>query len=124
MQKPAQIWFIDRNHGIATNESVLAGLRVLSEDDDLVDDYPELRGAILVSSISRQHDGIRGRATEVLKTILNHATRNSKAVFLIPASGGELTTEQLAEWYARHGFAHYAEGMVYNLSPSGRSGEF
>lgn len=119
MQRPTKIWFRTNVHGIAANESVLASLRILSGDEDLVDDCPELDGAILVSSINRQHNGVRGRATEVLKIILNHAIYNNKPVFLQPASGGEIPTQQLREWYARHGFVPFADGMVFNLSTKG-----
>ena len=110
MNKPSKVWF-NGNRGIASNESVLAGLRVLT-DDSLVEDYPELDGAILLCSINLQHDGRRGRSSEVLQAILSYAGSVGKIVFLHPASGGLLTNDQLRAWYTRHGFEPYGDGMI------------
>lgn len=99
-----------RGHGIAFNESVLAGLQTVDEDSDIALEYPQLTGAILISNIERQAEGTAGRATEVLKSITDWADANNKLLVLTAAaSKSELMGQKgLEDWYKRNGFEFVA----------------
>lgn len=103
--KPTKVSFTQLS-GIAYNESVTAGLRILTEDDDIVEEYPELLSAILITGINLQHDGLpnSGRASNVLSSIVRYADINGYNLVLQAASSGRLTTSQLKAWYKRYGF--------------------
>lgn len=100
--------------GIAYNESVLASLRRINEDSDLLFDDPDVEGAVLISGIDRQDGGAPGRATEVLQAITSWADANGNKLALLPGMGSKyfLSKGQLEAWYERNGFVKRGSGLM------------
>lgn len=96
------------NRFIFGNESVLGSARFLTEDDDLIWDFPELLGAILVQSINRLYNGQPGRATQAMQELLAFADQHRHSICLCVASAGPLSNDDLINWYSRLGFKQIA----------------
>lgn len=97
--------------GCCVNESVHASFYRLTDNDDVVNDFPELAGALYISSIYTRAGGGAGigRASAVLRTLLT-ACPNDTFV-LTPAASGSLSQSALISWYSRYGF-HYVDGVM------------
>lgn len=94
----------DATTGIASNESVLAGLRRIGEDDNLAYEDPAHVGSIMVTGIERQHDGSPGRASAVLDALVKWADEKGERLVLSAKASGELDQAGLEAWYERRGF--------------------
>ena len=94
----------DATTGIASNESVLAGLRRIGEDDNLAYEDPAHVGSIMVTGIERQHDGSHGRASAVLDALVKWADEKGERLVLSAKASGELDQAGLEAWYERRGF--------------------
>jgi hypothetical protein len=106
---------LNRRSGIASNESVIAGLRKIGEDDDIALENPSRVGSVLISGIDRQRDGQKGRATELLQSITSWADKNNFPLVLVPAASkveNGLDNQQLEAWYTRNGFRKQADGAM------------
>ena len=111
--KPANVSFEeDRGRGIAFNESVLAGLRTIAEDDSIADDHPDRVGAVMLTGIDRQAGGAKGRASNLLNTITEWADTNGKTIVLMPSGSIEGSRENLISWYERNGFVQNNDGAM------------
>lgn len=111
--KPAKVsWRAD--NGIAFNESVTAGLRLVTDDDDIALDYPERAGYVMITGISLQHSGTpdAGRASDVLRAITNWADHNNIYLLLVPSSSGRLDNDMLSAWYERNKFYKESDGAM------------
>ena len=113
-ERPASVTFRG-DQGYASNESVAASLRVIQEDDDIAFEYPARVGGIMLQGIQRVAEGKQGRATDVLKSIVNWADANNKPLVLMPA--GEISCDRgaLVSWYNRHGFVTQSDGAMVQI---------
>jgi hypothetical protein len=109
--KDAAVTFRGRR-GHASNESVIASLRVIDEDDDIAFEYPKRVGAVMLENIYRVDKGETGRATPLLQSIANWADANGKKLVLMPS--GEIANSRAAlkNWYERNGFVSKADGAM------------
>ena len=98
--------------GIVSNESVLGGLRRISEDDDIALDSPEREGAIMLTGIDRQSGGQKGRASDVLQALTTWADKNNERLVLMPSASGDLKQPDLIKWYERNGFTQASDGAM------------
>ena len=111
--KPATVSFEEaRGKGIAYNDSVLAGLRTIAEEDNIADDHPNRVGAVMLTGIDRQAGGAKGRASELLKGITDWADTNGKTIVLMPSGSIEGSRENLVSWYERNGFVQDNDGAM------------
>ena len=111
-QRKATVKIDETGHGIAFNESVLAGTKGITADSDMGEDYPSRVGAIMITGIDRQAGGQKGRASEVLKTMTDWADANNKQLVLMPAASGDLKKDDLISWYSRNGFVQESDGAM------------
>lgn len=100
------------DRGVVFNESVSAGLERLDEDSDLALGNEHLVGAVKISTINRQAGGEEGRASEVLKALVDWADANGERLVLVPSSSGKLNNDALRAWYARNGFVDKGDYMT------------
>ena len=120
--KPATVSFEEaRGKGIAYNESVLAGLRTIAEDDNIADDHPNRVGAVMLTGIDRQAGGAKGRASELLKGITDWADTNGKTIVLMPSGSIEGSRENLVSWYERNGFVQDNDGAMVRQPASAKT---
>lgn len=87
-----------------SNRAVLVSAHRLSEDDDLVLEYPELENAVHVASVMRLAGADSGLASEALRQATDWADRSGEVLSLVAHASGPLTQEQLVSWYQRNGF--------------------
>ena len=109
--RAATVSFKD-GRGVAGNESVLIGLREITEDDDIALEAPKRAGAVMLTTVNRQHDGKKGRASAALRAVTDWADTNGKPLVLMPSASGDLDTPGLKAWYARNGFVEKADGAM------------
>lgn len=102
----------ENNRGIVENESVLGGLRRVSEDDDVALENPSRVGAVVLTGLGRQAGGQPGRASEVLRALTDWADKNNERLVLTPAATGDLKQPELVKWYERNGFQLQPDGVM------------
>lgn len=102
----------ENNRGVVGNESVLGGLRRISEDDDIASESPNRVGAVLLTGLDRQAGGQAGRASEVVKALTEWADKNNETLVLSPAASGDLKQPELVKWYERNGFTQMPDGAM------------
>ena len=110
-QKKASVSF-KNDQGIVGNESVLGGLRRITEDDDIASEAPNRVGAVMLTGLDRQAGGQAGRASEVVKELTDWADKNNEKLVLTPAASGELKQPDLIKWYERNGFTQMPDGAM------------
>ena len=121
--KAINIKFKD-DRAYASNESVMASLRRISEDDDIALDEPRRVGAVMLENINRLAEGRPGRATALLQDITNWADANGETIVLMPSGQIDGSRENLKAWYERNGFVAQPDGaMVREPAPSQKEGE-
>jgi hypothetical protein len=86
--------------------------------DAFYEDFPQfakgsMDGAIFVHSLN-SNERQKGYGNQLVDATIDVANQRNKPVFLIPQSGGEMSNEQLRDWYGRKGFKDYGEFMMYN----------
>lgn len=100
------------NRGHASNDSVIASLRRIREDDDIALDAPERVGAILIENIYRTADGSTGKASAILRAITQWADEAQHTLVLIPAGEISGCKDALVAWYERNGFRRNNDGAM------------
>lgn len=111
-REPASTVSFENNKGIVSNESVLGGLRRISEDDDVASENQQRVGAVMLTGLSRQAGGKAGRASEALQTLTRWADVNGERLVLVPAASGDLKQPALIKWYERNGFTLMPDGVM------------
>jgi hypothetical protein len=102
----------ENNRGVVGNESVLGGLRRISEDDDIASESSNRVGAVLLTGLDRQAGGQTGRASEVVSALTEWADKNNETLVLTPAASGDLKQPDLIKWYERNGFKLMPDGAM------------
>jgi hypothetical protein len=94
------------------NESIAGSALLITEDDEVLFDLPEMFEHYYVASLYRTRDGVKGRASSALKELCNWADTNEKNLVLCPVASGDLTQRELVSWYNRNGFKWAACGYM------------
>ena len=111
-QREAAVKLDENGRGIVFNESVLGGLRRITEDDDIASDYPSRNGAVMLTGLDRQAEGEKGRASDALQALTKWADTNNEKLVLMPSASGELSQSDLTSWYERNGFVTQSDGAM------------
>jgi hypothetical protein len=98
--------------GNASNESAVASLRTISEDDDIALDDESRVGAVMLENIYRTRDGKPGRAAALLKQITQWADKTGTKLVLMPSGEIAGSREALVAWYERNGFVMQSDGAM------------
>lgn len=97
---------------LVCNESVVAGMHLIEEDDDLALEDDKLIGSVHIGNIYRTADGSKGRASELLRAITKWADSHGYTLTLYPCASGDLSQQNLIAWYERNGFHTTFGGLM------------